>query len=80
MGACIRQEGSQVTIVGVEKLTGCSVEAMELRGGAALTGAGLMAEGITEIGGVSYIRRGYEDIVKDFKQLGAVMEWKQHEE
>ena len=80
MGACIRQKGSHVTIAGVEKLTGCNVEAMELRGGAALTGAGLMAEGITEIDGVGYIRRGYEDIVKDFRQLGAVMEWKQHEE
>ncbi len=59
------------TITGVEKLYGTSVEALDLRGGAALIVAGLMAEGTTTISGVHYIDRGYEKIVEKLTELGA---------
>ncbi len=58
-------------IHGVETLHGARVEAKELRGGAALVLAGLMAEGKSEITGCRYIGRGYENICKDLKDLGA---------
>lgn len=59
------------SITGVEKLYGTSVEALDLRGGAALIVAGLMAEGTTIISGVHYIDRGYEKIVEKLSELGA---------
>ena len=55
----------------VEKLTGRTVIAQELRGGAALVIAGLAAEGITRVTDIRYIKRGYQDIVGDLKGLGA---------
>lgn len=61
----------KVLVRGVPYLTGCEVEAKELRGGAALTVAALRAEGRTTITGCSYIYRGYENICRDFKELGA---------
>lgn len=75
MGADIREDGSQVWIKGGAELTGRNVIARELRGGAALVTAGIAAEGMTTVVGTGYINRGYEDIVRDFKQLGAVIEW-----
>lgn len=72
MGACVEQTDSRcVTIQGVESLHGARVEARELRGGAALVAAGLMAEGESLVGGCSYIYRGYENICRDFRELGA---------
>ncbi len=71
MGADIHIEGQTARITGVPRLAGCSVEAKELRGGAALIIAGLAAEGITRITGVNYIRRGYGDIAGDLRRLGA---------
>ena len=72
MGACIEQTDSRrVTVRGVESLQGAKVEARELRGGAALVVAGLMAEGETLVGGCPYIYRGYENICRDFRELGA---------
>lgn len=74
MGARIFLKENQALIYGVEKLKGMEVAAEELRGGAALVIAGLLAEGRTRIAGPSYIERGYEDIVRDFKCLGAKIE------
>jgi UDP-N-acetylglucosamine 1-carboxyvinyltransferase len=71
MGAEIRICGNLARIRGKRKLRGCSVKAEELRGGAALVLAGLAAEGETRVRGVSFIRRGYEDIARDLAQLGA---------
>lgn len=56
---------------GREQLYGSTVEAKELRGGAALVMAGLLAEGETVITGCSYINRGYENICRDLRELGA---------
>lgn len=61
-------------IDGVEKLYGTDVVAPDLRGGAALVVAGLMAEGTTTITGVQYIDRGYEKIVEKLQSLGADIE------
>ncbi len=72
MGACIRQKDSRtVTVQGVERLHGAYVEAKELRGGAALVVAGLMAQGETFVNGCPFIYRGYENIGRDFRELGA---------
>ena len=72
MGADVTLEGTRKACVkGVEELHGASVEAKELRGGAALVMAGLMADGETVINGCSYIYRGYENICKDLRELGA---------
>ncbi len=75
MGAYIREDGSQVVISGGTELTGRNVIARELRGGAALVTAGVVAEGMTTVVGTCYINRGYEDIVRDFKRLGAHIDW-----
>ena len=61
-------------ITGVDRLVGTRVNATDLRAGAAMVIAGLMAEGVTEIGGVGYILRGYENIDKKLIQLGARIE------
>lgn len=72
MGADIEMlDVDKVRIKGVEHLQGASVEAKELRGGAALVLAGLMAEGETIITGCQYIYRGYENICRDLRELGA---------
>ena len=72
MGARIERSGPRtVSVHGVESLCGRLVEARELRGGAALVVAGLMAEGETLVGGCQYIYRGYENIGRDFRELGA---------
>ena len=70
MGAHIKVWGNMAEIEGTESLHGTSVQARELRGGAALMIAALSAEDCTEIGGYSYIRRGYEDICRDITALG----------
>lgn len=71
MGAAVEVCGCEAKITGTAKLHGARAEAKELRGGAGLVIAGLMAEGNSEIGGVAYLRRGYEDICRDFRMLGA---------
>lgn len=72
MGALIEMpQSGQVRVTGVEKLHGTTVEAKELRGGAALILAGLIAEGETTVTGCSYIYRGYENICRDLRELGA---------
>lgn len=74
MGANIRVSGREAVIDGGHPLFGCRVRAQELRGGAALMLAALAAEGITEVEGYSFIRRGYEHICEDLRRLGAVLE------
>ncbi len=71
MGANINQEGSIAVIKGVKKLAGANVVAKDLRGGAALVLAGLVAEGSTIINGTNHIDRGYEEIEKKLSQVGA---------
>lgn len=74
MGADIHTEGRSATIQGVPKLMGCQVRATDLRAGAAMILAGLVADGITEIGDIYHIDRGYEDIVTKLCSLGADIE------
>jgi len=76
LGAKIKIEGRTAVIEGVKKLSGASVQATDLRAGAALILAGLAAEGTTEIGCVSHIIRGYENIVEKFQGLGVDIFWK----
>lgn len=71
MGADIHTEGRSATVQGVPKLMGCQVRATDLRAGAAMILAGLVAEGVTEIGDIYHIDRGYEEIVAKFCSLGA---------
>ncbi|MDE6107332.1 MAG: UDP-N-acetylglucosamine 1-carboxyvinyltransferase, partial [Oscillospiraceae bacterium] len=71
MGAQIQVDGKVAVIEGVEQLTGAPVEACDLRAGAALIIAGLAAQGITEVGQVQHIERGYEDIVHKLSGIGA---------
>jgi UDP-N-acetylglucosamine 1-carboxyvinyltransferase len=71
MNANITVDGRTATIVGVPKLTGAPVKAVDLRAGAAMIIAGLSAEGLTEISKVESIERGYDDIVGKLASLGA---------
>jgi len=71
MGAKIKVEGRIATIDGVEKLKGTKVRATDLRAGAALIIAGLIAEGVTEITDIEHIDRGYLNIEEKFRKLGA---------
>ncbi len=73
MGASIKVESNTAIIDGVEKLTGAVVSAPDLRGGAALVIAGLMAEGYTVVENVEYIERGYEKLEYKLQQLGAAI-------
>lgn len=74
MGAWINTEGRSANIDGPFKLTGCDVRATDLRAGAAMILAGLVAEGTTKIGNLHHIDRGYENIVGKLRQLGADIE------
>lgn len=71
MGADIVQDGRTAIIKGVPSLTGAEVTATDLRAGAALVIAGLVADGQTEISGVEHIDRGYEKIECKLASLGA---------
>jgi UDP-N-acetylglucosamine 1-carboxyvinyltransferase len=74
MGADISIEAQHAIIRGVERLSGCPVLAPDIRAGAALVLAGLAADGVSEIGEVSHIDRGYEDFVGKLAALGATIE------
>jgi len=74
MGASIETAGNKATIRGNAKLRGNSVMATDLRAGAALVLAGLVAEGETEISEIFHIERGYEKFIDKFKALGANIE------
>ncbi|HPF20862.1 MAG TPA: UDP-N-acetylglucosamine 1-carboxyvinyltransferase [Syntrophomonas sp.] len=71
MGADIRTEGKSAIIRGVKELTGARVRASDLRAGAALIIAGLSAQGKTIVTENEHVERGYEDIDKKLKQMGA---------
>ena len=71
MGAKIDAEGKRAVFEGVEYLTGSQVYATDLRAGAALILAGLVARGTTEVLGIEHVDRGYEHIEKKFQALGA---------
>jgi len=71
MGAEIETVKNKAYVHGVERLQGTMVDAEELRGGAALVVAGLAAEGRTVIRNRHFIERGYENICKDLRGLGA---------
>ena len=74
MGAKITTSDRSANIEGPAKLVGCDVRATDLRAGAAMILAGLVAEGETRIGDLHHIDRGYEDIVEKLKNLGADIE------
>ena len=71
MGATITTADRSANIEGPAKLVGCDVRATDLRAGAAMILAGLVAEGETRISDLHHIDRGYEDIVEKLKNLGA---------
>ena len=71
MGAQIRVEGRSAVIEGVDHLTAASVQAYDLRAGAAMVIAALAAEGTSEVSNVHYIERGYEDLVGKLRAVGA---------
>lgn len=79
MGADIEICGKNAIIKGVEALCGAEVYARDLRGGAALVLAGLMAEGRTVVNDTFHIHRGYEDFEKGIKDLGGLIEKKREE-
>ena len=71
MGANIELDGLIATITGKTPLTGTDINATDLRGGAALIVAGLIAEGTTTIHDIDYILRGYENIINKLSNVGA---------
>ena len=71
MGAKIKVEGNMAIITGVPSLSGARVTAPDLRAGAALTLAGIAANGVTVVDDIRYIERGYENFELKLKSLGA---------
>ena len=71
MGAAIRVDGRTATVEGGRPLTGAAVRATDLRAGAAMVLAGLVAEGETRVGYIHHIDRGYDDLVAKLVALGA---------
>ncbi|HIS01583.1 MAG TPA: UDP-N-acetylglucosamine 1-carboxyvinyltransferase [Candidatus Excrementavichristensenella intestinipullorum] len=74
MGADIRVFGRTAVVDGIDRLIAAPVTATDLRAGASMIVAGLMAEGITDIYGVNYILRGYDGIDRKLRSLGAKVE------
>ncbi|MGM9614412.1 MAG: UDP-N-acetylglucosamine 1-carboxyvinyltransferase [Oscillospiraceae bacterium] len=71
MGAQVQVDGRSAFIQGVEQLTGATVRACDLRGGAAVIVAGLAARGTTRVEDIHFVERGYQDIVGKLRALGA---------
>lgn len=71
MGADIRIGGRTALVEGVDSLRGCVVKATDLRAGAAMVLAGLVAEGQTKVGYIHHIDRGYDNLVSKLVMLGA---------
>ena len=71
MGAKINIEGKIAIVKGVRKLNGATVEATDLRGGAAVVLASLVAKGKTRVNNIEYILRGYENLEKKLSKIGA---------
>ena len=73
MGAKVKIEGRTAVITGVKKLSASKVKSTDLRGGAGLVTAGLMAKGKTKVTDIEYILRGYENLDKKLNKLGATI-------
>jgi UDP-N-acetylglucosamine 1-carboxyvinyltransferase len=71
LGAGISTSGHHAVVEGPRSLSGTVVEAPDLRGGAALVTAGLVADGVTDVGAAHHIDRGYEDLLGKLGALGA---------
>ena len=71
MGANIQVDERTAVVEGVDHLTGAPVQAYDLRAGAAMVIAALAAQGRSEITGIHYIERGYEDIIEKLQAVGA---------
>ena len=71
MGASIRVSGRVAVVTGVERLHSAPVRCTDLRGGAAMCVAALAAEGETRVSQICHIDRGYEDLARDLRALGA---------
>ena len=71
MGAQITAQGKSAIFEGVESLYGATVYSTDLRAGAALIIAGIVAQGTTEIYNLDHIDRGYENIKEKFRNIGA---------
>ena len=74
LGADIRTDGHHAVVNGRDRLSGAPVRATDIRAGAGLVIAGLCAEGVTEVGDVHHIDRGYPDFVTDLAKLGVEVE------
>ena len=74
MGASIKVEGNTAIIDGVDRLTGATVSTPDLRAGAALITAGLVAEGFTIVENIEFVERGYENFEGKLRNLGAQIE------
>ena len=73
MGADIRTEGHHAVIRGVDRLSAAPVRALDIRAGAAMVIAALMADGVTEIEDMYHVDRGYQDLEAKLTALGAVV-------
>lgn len=71
MGSNIKATNNNAIIIGKTDLVGCDVEATDLRGGAAMVIAGLIADGTTTITKIEHILRGYDNIINKLKNVGA---------
>jgi UDP-N-acetylglucosamine 1-carboxyvinyltransferase len=74
MGADITIEGHHAIVHGVDHFSGAEVKAPDLRGGASLAMAGLVADGVSTITDIYHIERGYERFVEKLQHLGAHVE------
>jgi len=74
LGSDIRTDGHHAVVRGCERLSGAPVRATDIRAGAGLVIAGLCADGVTEVGEVHHIDRGYPNFVEDLASLGVEVE------
>jgi len=74
MGAQVEVDGKIAVFQGIDRLRADTVKAVDLRAGAAMIIAGLVADGVTEVEDIRHIERGYENVVEKFRALGADME------
>jgi len=75
MGADVRTEGHHAVVRGVRRLEGAQVRSPDIRGGAALVLAGLVADGETVVTGARHLDRGYQDLGPTLRALGADVDW-----
>jgi UDP-N-acetylglucosamine 1-carboxyvinyltransferase len=73
LGAQVSIDGNHALVTGVDTLSGAEVEASDIRAGAGLVVAGLIATGTTEVSGIDHIERGYEHFVEKLTGLGATI-------